>query len=95
MDSIEDVARQTYDYAMDNKQKFVDTTLTSMNTAFALAAALAWNEAIKKVVSNFTPKGSGHTQLIIYASFVTLLYVLFLNTTKRRQKDVSIVSKMA
>ena len=95
MDSVENVVRQTYNYAVDNERKFLDATLTSMNTAFALAAALAWNEAIKKVVSNFTPKGSGHVQLIAYASLVTLLYVVFLNTTKRSQKDVSLVAKIA
>jgi len=78
-------------------QDTVDTTMTSMNSAFALATALAWNEAIKAVIQNVMPKGqSGHTQLLMYAVFVTILYAVFMMITKKKQRAVDIaVAKLA
>ena len=77
-------------------QMTYDTTLSSMNTAFALATALAWNEAIKALVTNVMPKGSGHNQLLMYALFVSFLYAVFVMLTSRKTKQVDIaVAKMA
>ena len=47
-----------------------------MSTAFGLVAALAWNEAIKKLIDEFIPKGQGVLSLFIYAGFVTAIAVL-------------------
>ena len=80
----------------DLVQATYDTTLSSMNTAFALATALAWNEAIKSVVSNVMPKGSGHYQLLMYALFVSFLYAVFVMLTNKPKKDVSVtMAKLA
>ena len=81
----EDFLKETY-----------DTTLSSMNTAFGLATALAWNEAIKGIIQNVMPKGSGHYQLVYYALFVTMLYAAFVMLTKKQKRDPSIMmAKMA
>ena len=73
------------------------TTLASMNSAFGLATALAWNEAIKAVIQNIMPKGSnGHTQLVMYAVFVTVLYVVFMMLANKKQENVNVtVAKLA
>ena len=81
----------------DFLQDTYSTTLASINSAFGLATALAWNEAIKAVIKNFMPKGStGHTQLLMYAVFVTIMYVVFMMLANKKQSDVNItVAKMA
>ena len=61
------------------------TTLSSLDTAFALATALAWTEAIKSLVKNFVPKGNGHIQMIYYAAFVTTVYTAYMMVTKRNR----------
>jgi hypothetical protein len=72
------------------------TTMNSMNTAFGLATALAWNEAIKAIIQNVMPKGSGHTQLVMYAVFVTVVYVLFMMLSNKKQERVGLaVAKLA
>ena len=68
-------------------QETYDTTLSSMNTAFGLATALAWNEAIKALITHIMPKGaSGHLGLVIYAVFVSVLYAAFVMLTKKKKK---------
>ena len=71
------------------------TTLSSMNTAFALATALAWNEAIKSVIMKVMPK-YGHNSLVVYAIIVTIIYAIFLMITKKNKDNASVVlAKMA
>jgi hypothetical protein len=76
----EDFLKETY-----------DTTLTSLSTAFALATALAWNDAIKMFIQNVMPNGKGHTQLLFYAIFVTVLYALFIMLTRKKQKETPVI----
>ena len=47
-----------------------------MGAAFSLVAALAWNEAIKKLIDEFIPKGKGVLSLFIYAGIVTVIAVI-------------------
>ncbi|OGE79080.1 MAG: hypothetical protein A2751_05540 [Candidatus Doudnabacteria bacterium RIFCSPHIGHO2_01_FULL_46_14] len=47
-----------------------------VGTAFGLVAALAWNEAIKKLIEQFIPKGKGVLSLFLYAILVTLAAVI-------------------
>ena len=47
-----------------------------MSTAFGLVAALAWNEAIKALISEFVPQGKGVPSLFIYAIIVTTIAVI-------------------
>ena len=68
------------------------TTLTSLDTAFALATALAWTEAIKALVKNVVPKGSGHVQMTYYALFVTLMYTVYMMLTKRQASKVNVLA---
>ena len=66
------------------------TTMSSLDTAFALATALAWTEAIKALVKNVVPKGSGHVQMAYYAGFVTLAYSIFMMVTKRPASGINL-----
>ena len=56
--------------------KIVSESLTMVSTSFGLVAALAWNEAIKKLIDEFIPKGKGVLSLFLYAIFVTLIVVI-------------------
>lgn len=57
-------------------KKILVESLTMFTTAMGLVAALAWNEAVKALISRFVPKGQDILSLFIYALIVTLLAVL-------------------
>ena len=63
--------------------KIVSESLNLMSTAFGLVAALAWNEAIKKLIEEFIPKGQGVLSLFVYAGFVTVVAVLIISRLGR------------
>ena len=63
--------------------KLVTEILGMMSTAFGLVAALAWNEAIKKTIDEFIPKGQGVLSLFIYAIAVTVIAVLLISRLGR------------
>ena len=56
--------------------KIVSDSVTMVGTALGLVAALAWNEAIKKLIDEFLPKGQGVLSLFIYAGAVTTIAVI-------------------
>ena len=57
-------------------KRVLTETLTLLTTAFGLVAALAWNEAVKALINEFVPKGSGVWSLFVYAVIVTILAVV-------------------
>ncbi|MGB9936758.1 MAG: DUF5654 family protein [Methanobacterium sp.] len=61
---------------VDVKNQIMATIATLMTTAFGLIAALAWNEAIKAIITEFFPKGNGITGLLIYAVLITIIAVI-------------------
>lgn len=58
------------------KGQVMQTIATLMTTAFGLIAALAWNEAIKEIINQVLPKGSGITGLLVYAVIITIIAVI-------------------
>lgn len=63
----------------DLRKEFASRTLKLMTSGFGLVAALAWNELIKEIVSQyikpFFGESSGLISLAIYAIFITALAV--------------------
>lgn len=57
------------------KQVFLQTA-TLVNSAFALVAALAWNEAIKALIEKYVPTGSTLYSKFLYALVLTTIIVL-------------------
>ena len=61
------------------KKQFAERTLKLVTSGFGLVAALAWNELIKKIISDyiqpFFGEDSGLISLLIYAVIVTALAV--------------------
>lgn len=51
-------------------------SLVFITTAFGLVAALAWNEAIKALISHFFKRGNTVVSLFVYAVVVTILAVI-------------------
>lgn len=58
-----------------NKQVFIQS-LALINSAFALVAALAWNEAVKALIDRYVPSGSGLYSRFAYAIIVTVFVVI-------------------
>ncbi|MDP3065667.1 MAG: DUF5654 family protein [Methanobacteriaceae archaeon] len=58
------------------KGQVMQTIATLMTTAFGLIAALAWNEAIKEIIKQMLPTGSGITGLLVYALIITIIAVI-------------------
>lgn len=56
-------------------KRYIAESLTLLTSAFGLVAALAWNEAIKKLIEQVVPKGAGLLSLFIYALAVTIVAV--------------------
>lgn len=69
-----------YEYAHGLKQHTVKELLKLSTGGFGLVAALAWNELIKALVSDyiepFVGKDSGIISLLIYALIVTFLAIV-------------------
>ena len=63
---------------MDDKVhvQVIKTVATLITTAFALVAGLAWNEAIKAVITQFLKSGDEVIGLLIYAIIVTIIAVV-------------------
>lgn len=59
----------------EHTKKVLIESIGMITTAFGLVAALAWNEAIKNLISEILPRGQGVLSLFIYAILVTVLAV--------------------
>lgn len=72
-------------------------SLQSINTAFSLATALAWMEAIKAVIKQYVRVGRDKpTMYIFYALIVTALSALVLRfTTQYLKQDIKNNSHLA
>ena len=92
---MNNVVNEVKDTGAELLEATYTTTLSSVDTAFALAAALAWTEAIKVVVMKAMPKGSsGNMQMLYYALLVTVMYTVYMMVSNRKSKKLDI-SKLA
>lgn len=64
------------DQVNEMKSQVGETIATLVTTAFGLIAALAWNEAIKAIITEFVGKGNGIMGLLIYAIIITIIAVI-------------------
>ncbi len=60
----------------DIKGQVSQTIATLMTTAFGLIAALAWNEAIKAIITQYFQAGNGIMGLLVYAILITIIAVI-------------------
>ena len=54
----------------------VETVASLITAAFALVAALAWNEAIKALIARFVDSSDDLMGMLIYAILVTIIAVV-------------------
>lgn len=59
-----------------------DSSLQSLNMGFALASALAWNEAVKTVIKKYFQNSQAPRYQMLYALAVTLLAAVVFIVTK-------------
>lgn len=58
------------------KEQIIEKMATLITSAFGLVAALAWNDAIKKMFEQYYPnRGEGLSAQVVYATVVTVIAV--------------------
>ena len=67
---------KTRQHLHETNKKVITQTLGFISSAFVLIAALAWNEAIKELISQYLPASSGLISKLIYAIIVTVIAVI-------------------
>ena len=75
--------------AKEARQEVFTQTLTLLNQALALVAALAWNEAIKALIERYFPARSAIYSRFFYAIILTVIVVLvsrYISAISRRLK---------
>ena len=61
-----------------------NSSVQSINTGFALAAALAWNDSVKVIIQKFIKSNASVAQMhLVYALVVTLLSAVVFVLTKK------------
>ena len=60
------------------KLQVLETTSALMTAAFGLVAALAWNQAIQTLISEYISSGSDLVPQLVYAIIVTIIAVIFI-----------------
>ena len=75
---------QAYNLARTMADETYSSTVQSINTGFALAAALAWNDSVKVIIQKFIKNNTSIAQMhIVYAMVVTILSAMVFVLTKR------------
>ncbi|HWA52428.1 MAG TPA: DUF5654 family protein [Patescibacteria group bacterium] len=73
------------------REQTVEQMLTLITSAFGLVAALAWNQVIQEIITDYVKpffgKDSGLISLLIYAVIVTVFAVLVTYFVARLKKD--------
>jgi hypothetical protein len=77
-------SEEMYALARTMVDETYNSTVQSINTGFALAAALAWNDSVKVIIQKFIKNNTSIAQMhIVYALVVTLLSAIVFVLTKR------------
>lgn len=67
----------------------ISQSLGLITSAFVFVAGLAWNDAIKNLISRYLPTNSGLISHFVYAIFVTIIAVVItmrLNQISKKYK---------
>ena len=76
--------QEMYTLARTMVDETYNSTVQSINTGFALAAALAWNDSVKVIIQKFIKSNTSIAQMhLVYALVVTMLSALVFVITKR------------
>ncbi len=84
---MEEAILKAKEKARETHREVLLQTMTLINGAFALVAALAWNEAVKALLERYFKAGSGLYSRFIYAIGITLLVVIvtrYINALTKR-----------
>ena len=70
------IIEKARNHVRETKRHLFLQSLGLINGAFALVAALAWNEAIKGLIDKYFKAGSGLYSRFAYAVIITVIVVL-------------------
>lgn len=73
---VKTVLKKSRKEAVRVQQEFFKTISGMMTAAFGLVAALAWNDAVKRLIDRYVSSGQGIRSAFIYAAIVTIIAVL-------------------
>ena len=77
------VVEKTKQQVKETKEAVFIQSFTLVNGAFALVAALAWNEAVKALIERVFPAGSDLVSKFIYAIGITVFVVFITRYLKQ------------
>lgn len=80
---MQEVIEKTKKTVEMTKAEVVNQTVTLINGAFALVAALAWNDAIKALLEKVFSQGANLISKFLYAFIITLVVVIFTKNMKK------------
>lgn len=84
MTTVPATGQEMYTLARTMVDETYNSTVQSINTGFALAAALAWNDSVKVIIQKFIKNNTSIAQMhLVYALVVTLLSAIVFVLTKR------------
>jgi len=70
------VWEKTHHKAQDHAKLVMSQTLGFISSAFVLVAALAWNDAIRSLITLYFKENSGLISQFLYAILVTVIAVI-------------------
>lgn len=70
-----EIITKTKETVKETNRHVLSQSLGMISSAFVLVAALAWNDAIRELISTYFKAGGGLISRIIYALLVTIVAV--------------------
>jgi Family of unknown function (DUF5654) len=88
--TVMEILDKTKDNLREANKQIIYQSLGLVSSAFVLVAALAWNDAIRELISQYLKAGNGLISRFIYAILVTAIAAVVtmrLNKISEKYKD--------
>jgi hypothetical protein len=85
-----EILEKTKESVKETNKEIVSQALGMVSSAFVLVAALAWNDAIKDLITQYLKSDTGVVSRFVYAIIVTVIAVVItmrLNKIVQKFKD--------
>ncbi len=85
-----EILNKTKEHVKETNKEIISQSVSLVSSAFILVAALAWNDAIKELITQYVKANGGLISRFIYAIIVTIVAVIItmrLNKILQKIKD--------
>ncbi|MCL5667365.1 MAG: DUF5654 family protein [Patescibacteria group bacterium] len=80
---MKEILEKTRQNVKEANKEILSQSISLISSAFILVAALAWNEAIKDLISQYFHSGSGLVSRFVYAIVVTIIAAIVASRLNR------------